>query len=326
MSGADMSPIEINGASVEEAVAKSTDASGQGSLTAWEHGRFDAARGPRKVLFGRMYEDAAIELEAFEPGGRVFCIASAGCTALKLAPRHDVVAIDINPVQLAYAKQRIAGGEEIRGKAERLMDFARTFAPLVGWSQSHLQDFLDCDDVEEQLSLWHRHLNTRRFRWAFDALLSLSTLRAVYASPFLALLPERLGSVMRGRMERCFSRHPNRNNAYARLLMTGQGVTEPHPAEAQRIRLAEADAATFLAKQPAASFDGFTLSNILDGANPTYRKRLFEAVRHAAAPGATVVLRSFAEPPPGLTTNRAADDRSMLWGIVDVRAASALEP
>jgi len=55
-----------------------------------------------------------------------------------------------------------------------------------------------------------------------------------------------------------------------------------------------------------------------------YRARLFAAVRRAARPGATVVLRSFGEPPAGLATNRAADDRAMLWGIVDVRPAATL--
>ena len=59
---------------------------GATSETAWERGRFDARRRPSKVLFGRMYEDASIELNAFRPGGRIFCIASGGCTAMKLAP------------------------------------------------------------------------------------------------------------------------------------------------------------------------------------------------------------------------------------------------
>ena len=99
------------------------------AATAWERGRFDARRGPSKVLFGCMYEDASIECGAFRPGGRVFCIASAGCTAMKLAPRHEVVAVDINPAQLAYAQRRFAGEHCVRGVAERVMAFARAVAP-----------------------------------------------------------------------------------------------------------------------------------------------------------------------------------------------------
>ena len=292
--------------------------------TVWEHGRFDARGGPSKVLFGRMYEDASIEQGAFRPGGRVFCIASAGCTAMKLAPQHDVVAVDINPIQLAYAERRFAGEPGVRGTAERVMAFARGFAPAVGWSAFRLRAFLDLDDPAAQAAYWRRHLDTRRFRAAFDGLLSLTALRAVYASPFLDFLPQHLGAVMRARMERCFGRHPNRSNAYARALLLGELADEAPPATAKAIRLVRADAAAYLEGEPAGGFDGFTLSNILDGADASYGQRLVAAVKRAAAPDAVAVLRSFREPPAELPTNRAAEDRAMLWGVVDVRPAAAL--
>lgn len=81
-------------------------------------------------LLGRMYEDASIELDAFGPGGRVFCIASAGCTAMRLAPHHEVVAVNVNP--------------------------ARFFGPLAGWWPSHVRAFLKLDDPVEQLEYWRR--------------------------------------------------------------------------------------------------------------------------------------------------------------------------
>jgi len=79
------------------------------AITTWERGRLDARVGPKQVLSGRMYEDAAIECGAFRGRGRILCIASAGCTAMKLAPDHEVVAVDINPVQPSYAERRIGG-------------------------------------------------------------------------------------------------------------------------------------------------------------------------------------------------------------------------
>jgi S-adenosylmethionine:diacylglycerol 3-amino-3-carboxypropyl transferase len=288
----------------------------------WVHGRFDAQRGPSKLLFGRMYEDAAIECAAFAPGGRVFCIASAGCTAMKLAPSHEVVAVDINPSQLAYAERRFAGERGVRGTAERVMAFGRAFAPAAGWHASTLRTFLEFDDPGEQIAYWRRHLDTRRFRMSVDSLLSLVSLRTVYASPFLAFLPPRMGAVMRGRMERCFARHPNRTNPYARALLLGDLPDETPPPEATRIRLVLADAVEFLEAQPAGSFAGFALSNVLDGASDAYARRLIAAVKRAATHDAVTVLRSFREAPQASPTNRAADDRAMLWGVVDVRPAA----
>ena len=294
------------------------------AVTVWERGRLDARVGPRQVLFGRMYEDASIELNAFGPGSRVFCIASAGCTAMKLAPHHEVVAVDINPVQLAYAERRLNGDPGFRGRAERVMDFARFFAPLAGWWPSRVQAFVELDDPAEQMEYWERHLNTWRFRAALDGLFSVTALRSVYSSPLLDFLPKRLGAVMRTRMERCFASHPNRTNPYARSLLLGELSSDPTPLQAKDIRLVHADAAGFLENEPPASFDGFTLSNILDGADEAYRQRLFAAIKRAAAPMATTVLRSFSDADASSPTNRATDDRAMLWGSVLVRPAAEL--
>jgi len=294
------------------------------AVTVWERGRLDARVGPRQVLFGRMYEDASIELDAFEPGSRVFCIASAGCTAMKLAPQHKVVAVDINPVQLAYAQRRIDGDPGFRGRAERIMDFLRFFAPLAGWWPSQVRAFIDLADPDEQIAFWDRHLNTWRFRAGLDLLFSVTALRSVYSPRLLDFLPKRLGAVMRGRMERCFARHPNRTNPYARSLLLGELSSDPPPPQAKDIQLVHADAADFLEQQPPASFDAFSLSNILDGVDEAYRQRLFAAVKRAAAPGAVTVVRSFGEAGSGSPWDRAPEDRAMLWGSVLVRPAAEL--
>ena len=291
------------------------------SGTAWDQGRFDRRGGPRAVLFGRMYEDPRIEAEAFAPGGRVFCIASAGDTARALAARHDaVVAADINPVQLEYARARLAGAPAREGSAERVMGFLRRLVPLVGWSRAELLSFLDLDDPAAQAEVWRSRLCTRRFRLGLDALMSVAGLRAVYASPFLGGLPPRFGRVLLARMERGFAAHPNRDNPYARALLLGEPAPDGPAVPAGKIELACSDAASYLEAQPPASFSGFTLSNILDGASAGYRERLHAAVRRAATPGARVVLRSFGEPHEPTDANRAAHDRSMIWGIVRVDA------
>lgn len=291
--------------------------------TVWARGRLDARSGPRQLLFGRMHEDVSVELGAFRPGGRVFCIASAGCTAMALSITHEVVAVDVNPAQIEYARRRFAGGPAVAGAAERLMRLARAFAPLAGWSRATLTAFLDLDDPKEQLAFWRRRLDGRRFRAAMALAFSKPLLSLFYAEPLLASVPRRFGAVLRARMERCFARHPNRQNQYARDLLLGEVAGAAPPAEARAIRLVEGDAAAVLEREPPASFTGFTLSNVLDGAGSAYRARLLAAVKRAAAPGAVLVVRSFSEPAEPSTTNLAAEDRSMLWGVVDARPLEA---
>ncbi|HXX30237.1 MAG TPA: hypothetical protein VEJ89_05920, partial [Myxococcaceae bacterium] len=172
-----------------------------------------------------------------------------------------------------------------------------------------------------QLAFWHEHLDTRRFRAGVDLLLSMTGLRHVYASPFLGVLPRRFGAVMRARMERCFRYHPNATNPYARALLLGDYPAPARPRQAAELLCA--DAAAYLESVPPGTFHGFTLSNVLDGAPPAYRTRLLMAVRRAAADGARLILRSFAEPEGLSPTNVAAEDRSMLWGCVHVTEATS---
>jgi S-adenosylmethionine:diacylglycerol 3-amino-3-carboxypropyl transferase len=294
--------------------------------TVWEGGRFDARVGPKKILFGRMYEDPEIEIAVFSPDARVFCVASAGCTALRLCDRHDVVACDINPAQLAYAERRIAGAPIEIGTAEKVMSFGRALAPLAGWHVEAIREFLALSSPDAQIAFWRAHLDTRRFRIGFDLMLSMTGLRAVYAPQFLDFLPPHFGVVLRRRMERCFARSSNADNPYARALLLGD-VEEQRstPRAKSHIQLVLGDAASILEASAPQSFDAFTLSNILDGAQPDYRKRLVDAVQRAATQDAVIVLRSFGEPPDRLMNNQADRDRAMLWGVVEVGRVDSLE-
>ncbi len=284
--------------------------------TPWRQGRFQSSAGGQRLLFGQMYEDVRIEQEAFAGRSRIFAIASAGCTALALSGNHKVVACDINPVQLAYARRRIDGGGIETGDAERGMSVARMGMPLIGWSEGKVKEFLGLSKEEEQLGYWRANLDTWRFRTCFDLMMSRAVLRLVYSPELLGSLPEGFGPVLRGRLERGFGRHSNLENPYLQSLFLGKGSGAPVRAKGE-IELVEDDAASYLEGCEAGSFDGFTISNILDGAPRSYRERLVRAIRFAASEGAMVVHRSFGEPPQ-MSGNRAADDRALLWGLVAV--------
>lgn len=297
--------------------------------TPWRAGRLDARGGPQRVLFGRVYEDVAIELAAFAPlaGAPVACIASAGCTALALARQHPVSAIDINPVQLDYAQARAAGAPMHLGTAERVMAVGRAALAPFGWRRATLDRFLAMSDPVDQVNFWRTQLETRPVRVLMDLGLSISNLKVVYAAPLLACLPDRLGEVMRARLRRTFAQHANATNPYVRALLTSDPAP-PAAAPAHPIEFVCSDAAGHLERCAPASIAGFAISNILDGAPAAYRARLYAAIRRAALPGAQVVQRSFSEPAqlPWLDPayNVAARDRSVLWGVVDVRPAHLL--
>jgi hypothetical protein len=268
-----------------------------------------------------MHDDWTIEAEALSERGRIFCIASAGCTAFALAARGArVTAVDANPAQIQYMQERLSGGEPRAGVVERMLARLRRLGPLVGWSPAALSDFCALEDVQAQLDVWRTRLDARRFRAGLALLLNPLSLRLFYSSPLITALPPGFGRTVRSRLERGFALHPNRQNPYIRFLLLGE-AEQPDPRPGSDLTLACADAAAYLEQAPPASFDGFALSNILDGASPTNGRRLLSAVRRAAAPGAVLVLRSFAHPASAEEETWAARDRALLWGSVRVGQA-----
>lgn len=236
-------------------------------------------------------------------------------TALAAAG-HFVTAVDINARQLGYARLRADGEPARRGAVEHLLAFGRNLAALAGWSQRRLAHFLSLSDGPEQVEYWDRWLDTPKWRAVVDALLAPRLLRLFYASPFVGALPRDFGERIRQRLRRGWSLHANRCNPYASALLLGKAPAE-YGHSVSPISFVCADAAEFLENSPA-PFDAFALSNIGDGASLTYQRRLRAAVERAAAPGAVLVTRSFAEPAPETAANWAALDRSLLWGVVEV--------
>ena len=76
--------------------------------TPWERGRLKGRGGRRKLLFGRMYEDASIEIGAFPPGGRVFIhealLDDSGAGPLTTATFSLVMLLGTQGRQFTYAE------------------------------------------------------------------------------------------------------------------------------------------------------------------------------------------------------------------------------
>ncbi|MEV1025106.1 DUF3419 family protein [Streptomyces sp. NPDC050264] len=290
--------------------------------TPWQRGRLLAGAGGPRLLFGRMYEDWGIELTVLpEPGARVLCIASAGDTAAALHDAgHDVTAVDINPVQLAYARERLACGRTTEGSAEAMMRLGRHIAAAMvpAWRQPALRAFLSLEDPVEQARVWRAELDTPGLRRLMRVALRPSGALAVALRPsFADVVPRRFDNVLRRRIERTVATHPNARNPWLWHLLCGTEPPGTAVPTASGPALVCDDVVHTLEQAPAGSYDAVTLSNILDGPGPDFARRLRTAVRHAVRPGGVVVIRSFREPGPA-GAGWASQDRSALWGIVRV--------
>lgn len=297
--------------------------------TPWERGRIDGREGPPQLLFGRMNEDWRVETAVFPPGGRIFCIASAGCMALALAARgFRVTAVDVNPAQIDYARARAAGAPAQTGVIDRRIVRAQRLMPMLGLSARKLRQFLELSDVEEQTAFWRQKLNTRRLRAFLRCGLSPTVLKFSTGQSLVESLPPRFDRAVLQRLERTWAHHPNRDNPFAwRLLLGFDPPPETLDATATQatseIDFACADAAQYLDSGRPHRFDGFTLSNIVEAVPAAYREKLRVAVRRAAAPGARLIVRSLIEAHDRQATDWAARDRSPLWGAVEVSEVGA---
>lgn len=288
--------------------------------TPWARGRLlgPGAGGPR-LLFGRMYEDHGVERAVFPPGGRVLCIASAGDTTWALAAAgYEVTAVDINPVQVAYARARVEEGAPARyGTAERIQAVGRGLAGglLPAWRREALRPFLALDDPAAQARWWRDRLDTPGLRRLMAVALRPGGAFAVALRPsFAGVVPARFDEVLRRRIERTVTTHPNASNPWLRRMLLGPDATPDAPRPAP-VRWLVGDVAAVLEESPRHGYDAVTLSNVLDGPGPEFARRLRTAVRHAVRPDGVVVLRSAREPGregPGW----AVRDRSVLWGVV----------
>jgi S-adenosylmethionine:diacylglycerol 3-amino-3-carboxypropyl transferase len=245
----------------------------------------------------------------------VLAIASAGDVAFALAAAgHEVVAIDINPIQVRYVRDRMAGAPPLTGQADRYLRRAARALPLLGMTYERLRCFFDLDDPSVQVDAW-RKLAGRRLRAALSLAFG-SALRLAYRGELASALPDHFSGELAARLERGFGIHANRSNPVAPSLF---GLPTP-PIRAAIIEVTHAEAVQYMEAQPPRSFDGFALSNVTDGAPAGFRDGLLTAARRIARPGAIAILRTIGQPRSREDAVRAATDRARIWGGIEAVA------
>jgi S-adenosylmethionine:diacylglycerol 3-amino-3-carboxypropyl transferase len=270
-----------------------------------------------------MYEDPAIEAVALQGAEHVLAVASAGDVAMALARRGQrVTAIDVNPAQAAYVRARLRGAPVRSGGADRLLAAGRAVLRAAGWRPSLLDAFCRLDDPAVQLAVWRAELATPPVRRLLAVALRPAALRLGYRRAFALAAPDDLGAVLLDRVEAGIGRHPNRSNPWAHLLFRGRWPLEESPPQRpEAVRVVTGELADHLESVPPGTYQAFALSNVLDGPGPAYRTRLCQALRAAAAPGAPVLLRTLGGPASPADADRAALDRSLIWGGITVTTA-----
>ncbi len=289
------------------------------SDTPWRTGRLARGRGAPRVLFGWSYEDERVELDAFgppDPTSRVCVIAASGETAAACAAAgHRVVAVDLNPVQLAYARARVDdSAPAVTGTAERGMAAGRSALALVspGWRRDRVQAALS-RSADEVGAYWRGALDRRPLRLLLGAALRPGAAVAGLLRPeFADFVPDRFDLALRERIGAGLARYGGGRRFAWRLLAGREQPGWFPPAPATPIDWRPADVVAFLEGEPAGSFAGVSLSNVTDGAPTEFADRLRAAARRAVRPGGAVVSRSFATGPVD------AADAALLWGTVRV--------
>lgn len=294
------------------------------SETPWQQGNLGPGRASR-ILFGVSYEDEQIELNAFGRPGRVCVIAAAGETAAGCAAAgHLVTAVDINPVQLDYARNRCARPDlpPVLGSAERGMNLARASLKLVAppWRLRRLGPMLTRAEAADAQLFWETRLDKPVLRALLGATLRPSSALARVLRPeFAGFIPARFDEILVRRISAGLGRHGMRGNRFAWRLLAGQelpGWELPSGGEPIDWRLA--DITDHLASVPDGHYDAISLSNVFDGASGAFGNRLRAAAYRAVRPGGVIITRTFAEP-GSAGAGLAAEDRSMIWGAVTVR-------
>jgi hypothetical protein len=281
----------------------------------WAAGRLLPGYRPR-VLFGHMYEDHGAELATFPPASRVLTVASAGDTAAALARAgHHVTAIDINPAQLRYAQQRLAGHPPATGTAERILTTGRLAAAtlLPAWRPGALRRFLTLADPDAQARWWRTKLDRPALRTLLAlALRPTGPLGAMLRPGPRSVLHHHLDTLLLRRIGAGLARYPNADNPWAWRLLLGHDPPDnpPHRQPTPPVRWVHGDVLTHLHRTPAGWYGAATLSNILDGAPPGAAPHLAAALRHAVH--GPVLLRTLGHRPP--LPGQPIPERALLWG------------
>ncbi|HVE62601.1 MAG TPA: DUF3419 family protein [Mycobacteriales bacterium] len=172
-----------------------------------------------------------------------------------------------------------------------------------------IRRLLACRTLEEQRALYEREWNTPRWRLLFTLLLNKAVFRKAYDPAFFAHVENpSFARHFHQVVEHGLTEVPVQDNYFLHQMLTGSypvGVASGVPPYLQprdagawadlwdRLVLADASFADYLATCPDGSVHGFALSNIAEWLDEAQLDALLAQIVRTAAPGARLVFRNF---------------------------------
>jgi S-adenosylmethionine:diacylglycerol 3-amino-3-carboxypropyl transferase len=239
---------------------------------------------------------------------RRFCLQNASTLYTLYGPLKD----KLSPQTASFFennRQILAAGLNNSGLIDqRLATLVKLFYLSVH-PKKRVEKFLLMDNPEQQLLYFNKYWDNWQWRLALNIAFSKSFLSLGFGKAAIDALPENLTETMTQRLQRAFTKFPNRTNRFLWETMLSDlptEVEERFPIYLQKSSFANvqngiahgkinwhhADAVAWLKEQESHSIDFFGLSNILEIVKSDYGKTLSEEIARTAKSGAVICVRA----------------------------------
>jgi len=262
-----------------------------------------AAGSNRRPRFSRMREDYRTEQQVIEVLGDVryaATIASAGCTALALAPRvqRRLWALDTAPAQTAYVEQRLRGRSPLPdGRLELMLERGRTLLEWLGVSRADLFRMVNDPEPARRLAIYERLFEQGKAgRW-LRRCMGPTVIGFMVRLPLGPVLPTNAVDELFSKLKRAIGRPDAPANPYLWQLVCGCDPPDWHlpslpPHEAKNVEVVTADFIEWSRQASAGDLDFLALSNILELASGTTWQRVLAGASRLLRPGGVALVRS----------------------------------
>ncbi len=205
----------------------------------------------------------------------------------------------------------IRKGFLLHGGYDKFVNLVGRFVRL-GHGRKRVDGLLETKDLEEQRAFYARYWDIRRTRWIFQVFYNKNVLARMGLEADYFRFDDGSSSFAESfqkKFRRVVEDVPVQGNYFLYIYLKGRYrslrevpdyLREDHyetiRSRLPRVHVLTADAKKWLAERPAASIDGFAMSNICELMNQADTRMMFQEVLRTAKPGARICFRNLMVP------------------------------